>query len=304
MSVPAVVRRLALSALVLEMVLVVSGASVRVTNSGLGCPSWPQCSSSSLTATSALGVHGAIEFGNRTLALVMEAVGILLVVMVRRHAPQCFRLALVQALVVPLQAVIGGILVLSGLNPYVLILHFLTSFPLVYCAAWLVRSLCPAPTDVSPSLRTMSLLLLASAFAVLVMGTLVTGTGPHAGDKNVERLPFNPLTVTRLHTDAVYVLVGLTLAALVVTWGSHLQRWALLLGALVVAQGALGYWQYFHGVPPLAVVFHVAGAASIFTVAAWLQLSSRRPGGRRRRSALQSPGRDAGTTTAPSPRAR
>jgi cytochrome c oxidase assembly protein subunit 15 len=258
------------------MVLVVSGASVRVTNSGLGCPSWPRCTGRSLTTTGALGVHGAVEFGNRTLALVMEAVGILLVVMVRRHAPQYFRLALVQALVVPLQAVIGGILVLSGLNPYVLILHFLTSFPLVYCAAWLVRSLSPSSTAATPPLRPLSVLLLLSSFSVLVLGTLVTGTGPHAGDPDVERLPFNPVTVTRLHTDAVYVLVGVTIAALVLTWGSRVQRWMLLLGALVVGQGALGYWQYFHGVPPFAVAGHVAGATAIFTTAAWLQLSSRR----------------------------
>ena len=278
--VPQLVKRLALSALVLQMVLVVSGASVRVTNSGLGCPSWPQCSSSSLTATSALGVHGAIEFGNRTLAMLMEAVGILLVLQVRKHAPQLFRLALVQALVVPLQAVIGGILVLSDLNPYVLILHFLTSFPLVYCAAWLVRSLNPqGPLPAVPALRPLSLLLVLSGASVLVLGTLVTGTGPHAGDPKVERLPFNPLTVTRLHTDAVYVLVGLVLAAVVLTWGTRLVRWALGLVALVVAQGALGYWQYFHGVPPLAVAFHVAGATCVFALASWIQLTAWRAAG-------------------------
>jgi cytochrome c oxidase assembly protein subunit 15 len=275
-AVPVAVRRLAVSALVLQMVLVVSGAAVRVTNSGLGCPSWPQCSSSSLTATSALGVHGAIEFGNRTLAVLMEAVGVLLFLAVRRHAPQWKRLALVQALVVPLQAVIGGVLVLTDLNPYVLIVHFLTSFPLVYCAAWLLRELDGDTPPVLPPLRAVSQLLVLSSAAVLVIGTLVTGTGPHAGDPDVERLPFNPLTVTRLHTDAVYVLVGLVLAALVLTWGTPLRRWALLLAALVVGQGALGYWQYFHGVPPFAVAVHVAGATAVFATAVWLQLSSRR----------------------------
>lgn len=273
---PPVVRRLALSALVLEMVLVVSGASVRVTNSGLGCPSWPTCTSSSLSTTKALGVHGAVEFGNRTLALVMETVGVLLFLAVRRHAPQWKRLALVQALVVPLQAVIGGVLVLSGLNPYVLVVHFLTSFPLVYCAALLLRSL-DGPADPVPApLRPLSVLLVLSSASVLVLGSLVTGTGPHAGSPDVERLPFDPLAVTRLHTDAVYVLVGLVLATLVLTWGTPLRRWALLLGALVVGQAALGYWQYFHGVPPFAVAVHVAGATAVFTAAVWLQLSSRR----------------------------
>lgn len=275
-ALPVRVRRLALSALVLQMVLVVSGASVRVTGSGLGCPSWPTCTSSSLTSTSALGVHGAVEFGNRTLALVMETVGILLFLAVRRHAPRWKRLALVQALVVPLQAVIGGVLVLTDLNPYVLIVHFLTSFPLVYCAAWLLRELGGPEEPVLPQLRAVAVLLVLSSASVLVLGTLVTGTGPHAGSPDVVRLPFNPLTVTRLHTDAVYVLVGLVLAALVLTWGTVLRRWALLLAALVVGQAALGYWQYFHGVPPFAVAVHVAGATAVFTTAVWLQLGSRR----------------------------
>ncbi len=270
-------RRLAWTALVLQMVLVVSGAAVRVTGSGLGCPTWPRCTGGSLANTAELGVHGYVEFGNRLLAVVMEAVGILLVVMVRRHAPRLTRLALVQALVVPLQATIGGILVLSDLNPYVLILHFLTSFPLVYCAAWLLREvLAGSRVEGPPGSRTLSALLVLSSATVLVVGTLVTGTGPHAGDPDVQRLPFSPLTVTRLHTDAVYVLVGLTLAVVVLMWAGPLRRWAVLLAALVVGQGALGYWQYFHGVPPFAVGLHVAGATAIFTVAAWIQLTSRR----------------------------
>jgi cytochrome c oxidase assembly protein subunit 15 len=300
-------RRLAVSALVLEMVLVVSGASVRVTDSGLGCPSWPRCTGSSLATTGELGAHGAIEFGNRTLAVLMEAVGILLVLVVRRHRPELTRLALVQALVVPLQAVIGGILVLSDLNPWVLILHFLTSFPLVYCAAWLLRSLDePGPLPVVPALKGLTALLVVSSASVLVLGTLVTGTGPHAGDRKVDRLPFDPLTVTRLHTDAVWVLVGLVLAALLLTWSTPLRRWGGLLAALVAAQGALGYWQYFHGVPPLAVAFHVAGATALFTTAVWLQLTAWRapldvpPA----RTGSPLPATAPGTGSVPSPRAR
>jgi cytochrome c oxidase assembly protein subunit 15 len=267
--------RLSWSALALQMVLVVTGTAVRVTGSGLGCPTWPRCTGTSLANTAELGSHGYIEFGNRLLAVVMEVLGIWLVLTVRRHRPELTRLALVQALVVPLQAVIGGLLVLSGLNPYVLILHFLTSFPLVYSAAWLLRSLLPAnPLPAVAALRPLTGLLVLSSASVLVLGTLVTGTGPHAGDPKVDRLPFNPLTVTRLHTDAVYVLVGLVLAGVVVTWGTSLARWAQGLVALVVAQGALGYWQYFHGVPPLAVGLHVAGATCVFTLAAWLQLTA------------------------------
>ena len=238
------VLRLTWSALVLQMVLVVTGTAVRVTGSGLGCPTWPRCTGTSLVNTAELGTHGFIEFGNRLIAVVMEVLGVWLFLAVRRHAPHLSRLALVQALVVPLQAVIGGLLVLSDLNPYVLILHFLTSFPLIYCAAWLLRSLSRgAVLPAVPGLRVLTVLLVLSSASVLVLGTLVTGTGPHAGDPDVERLPFNPLTVTRLHTDAVYVLVGLVLASLVLTWATRLRPWALQLGGLVLAQGALGYWQ-------------------------------------------------------------
>jgi heme a synthase len=272
---PAWVLRLSRAALVLQVLLVVTGALVRVTGSGLGCPSWPQCTSDSLANTGDLGAHGYIEFGNRLLAVVMEAVGVVLVLAVRRHARQWTRLALVQALVVPLQAVIGGLLVLSDLNPYVLIAHFLASFPLVYAAAALLRQvLGPAPAT-PPLLRPVSVLLTLSAGAVLVMGTLVTGTGPHAGDPKVERLPFDPVSVTRLHTDAAYVLVGLTLAVLAATWASTWRPWAIALSGLVLAQGALGYWQYFHNVPPASVATHVGLATLVFTLAAWLQLSSR-----------------------------
>jgi cytochrome c oxidase assembly protein subunit 15 len=259
------------------MALVLTGALVRVTESGLGCPSWPQCTSTSLASTAELGVHGVIEFGNRVLAVVMEGLGILLVLAVRRHAPRWFRLALVQALVVPLQAVIGGVLVLSDLNPYVLITHFLASFPLIYAAAALLRRLLGPGPLTPPLLAPLGALLVLSAAAVLVMGTLVTGTGPHAGDKKVERLPFDPVSVTRLHTDAAYVLVGLVLALLVVTWGSSWLRWAGSLALLVLAQGALGYWQYFHNVPAAAVAVHVALATLVVTGAMWLQLSSVAP---------------------------
>ena len=306
------VLRLAQIALVLQVLLVVSGTAVRVTGSGLGCPTWPRCTGGSLTNTAALGTHGYIEFGNRLLAVVMEAVGIALVLAVRRvpHPRSWSRLALVQAAVVPLQAVIGGLLVLSGLNPYVLILHFLTSFPLVYGAAALLHHLLPpgdprnrtwpfaakgAPSgSVDHPGRWLTGALVASTALVLVLGTLVTGTGPHAGDPKVDRLPFSPRDVTQLHADAVYVLVGLTLAALLVLQGN---RMVFVLAGLVVAQGGIGYWQYFTGVPPLLVVLHVLGAALLFTTATWLHLGSRAPAPPGRTSA-PTPARAAGTATA------
>ena len=291
-----VVKRLATSALVLEMLLVVTGTAVRVTGSGLGCPTWPRCTGSSLTNTAQLGGHGYIEFGNRLLAVVMEAVGIWLVLAVRRHRPEWTRLALVQAAVVPVQAVIGGLLVLSGLNPYVLILHFLTSFPLVFAAAALLHRMKGEQVG-HPLSQQLATGVLVATSAVLIIGTLVTGTGPHAGDPKVKRLPFDPRDLTQVHADAAYLLLGLVVALVVST---PLRRWSLVLLALVLAQGVVGYVQYFNGVPPLLVDIHVALATCVFTTASWLLLSARSPA----RTAAPSPERAAGTATVPSPRAR
>ncbi len=337
------VRRLAVSALVLQMVLVVTGTAVRVTNSGLGCPTWPRCTSESLINTPELGVHGYLEFGNRLLAVLMEAVGIALVLAVRRvpHPRNWTRLALVQASVVPLQALVGGLLVLSGLNPYVLIAHFLASFPLIYAAAALLRRVLDAPlaplaplarnernrkgslpATLTPSdsvhsgvggnlgvggdlgvgdplLRGLAGALVAATVVVLMLGTLVTGTGPHAGGSDVERLPFDPRSMTQLHADGVFLLVGLTLATALVAWATPWRRWALLLLGLLVVQGGIGYWQYFTAVPPVLVGMHVAGATLVFTTAAWLHVSLARPSAAPpAHSAPPTPARAAGTTTA------
>ncbi|MCU1601263.1 MAG: cytochrome [Frankiales bacterium] len=300
------VRRLAQLALGLQMLLVVSGTAVRVTGSGLGCPTWPRCSGGSLTNTAALGSHGYIEFGNRLLAVAMEGVGILLVLAVRKHAREHTRLAAVQALVVPIQAVIGGLLVLSGLNPYVLILHFLTSFPLVLAAAallsrlpgreWTLRFENDPRNRSAVSIRGLAWGSVAATSVVLVLGTLVTGTGPHAGDaRKVERLPFNPRDITQLHADGVWLLSGLVLALVVVGWRTTYRLWTLALLGLLAAQAGLGYWQYFHGVPAAAVALHVALATCVFTAASWLALST---GAQPARSEQPTLARAPGTATA------
>jgi cytochrome c oxidase assembly protein subunit 15 len=282
------VLRLAQAALMLNVLLVLSGAAVRLTGSGLGCPTWPRCTGGSVVNTPALGVNGYIEFGNRLLAVLLEVVGVALVVAVlrlRRPRPDGWiRLATVQVLVVPLQAVIGGLLVLSHLNPYVLILHFLVSFPLITAAAMLLARVVTPGARMRrghPELRWLTGALVSAAALVLVLGTVVTGTGPHAGSRDIARLPFDPREVTQLHADGVFLLVGLTLALALVGPAlgapTTVRRKARTLLAVIAAQAVLGYLQYFLAVPPALVALHVLGAAVVFTLAVTTHLATTSP---------------------------
>ena len=280
------VLRLAVTALVLNIALVGTGAAVRVTGSGLGCPTWPRCTSNSVVNTAELGSHGLIEFANRGLAVLLEAVGVLLLVAMLRlaGAPKSWkRLAAVQVLVVPLQAVLGGILVLTHLNPWVLIAHFLASFPLTYAAAALVRRLRdgagePRQPLVRSELRLLTAGLLLATVAVLIAGSVVTGTGPHAGSVKVVRLPFDPRSVTQLHADLVFLLVGLTIATAIAARALAAPR-AVVTGTtalvgLEIAQAALGFTQYFTGTPAALAAVHALGSAVLLGVAAWTHLST------------------------------
>lgn len=281
------VRGLAGSALVLNVLLVVSGGAVRLTDSGLGCPTWPRCSAGSLTVTPALGIHGGIEFGNRLLGVALEIAGIGLLAAVcvaRPRMPRAWRwLAAVQALVVPVQAVVGGVLVLTELNPYVRALHFLVSFPITLSAAALLRRTLDGLAARGPLVRvemrwlTSALLLVTSA--VVVVGALVTGTGPHAGDPRASaRIPLDPQAVIQVHTDLVWILVGLAAAtavtARIIPTPAPVRRSISCLIALIAVQAVLGYVQYFTGVPSVLVALHMLDAALLFTTAAWIHLST------------------------------
>lgn len=263
-----------------------SGAADRL---GDGVPHLARCTDTTLASTAALGVHGVIEFGNRLLGVVLEVVGILLLLTLwrmRPTVPSSWRwLALVQALVVPAQAVVGGILVLTHLNAWVRTLHFLVSFPITFAAVALLRLILDGRRSrrrlVRPELRVLTGALLVVSAAVLIVGSLVSGTGPHAGDPGSPRLPLDPQTVTQVHVDLVWLLVGLAFSAALVARAQHaptsVQRPLTCLIALIVVQGALGYVQYFTGAPPLLVGVHMLGAAGIFTLAAWSHVSGSGP---------------------------
>ncbi|WP_395939499.1 heme A synthase [Arthrobacter alpinus] len=280
-SVTPAVRRLSVASLIGQGVLIVSGGVVRVTGSGLGCPTWPKCTAESLTNTPEMGIHGVIEFVNRTLTFALAAIGLILLVMLwnlRKERKDLFWLAFGLLAVIPAQAVIGGITVLTGLNPYVVSLHFLVSAGLVVISMLLVnraygRTGVTGPHDVPrprPLIRQLSVVAAVAGYLAVVLGTLVTGSGPHSGDGTSPRMELNGYLVTRLHAVPVYVLVAAALLLVILLWrngkGDILRNAALVLFVSVLFQGFIGYWQYFTGIPILLVIFHMAGASLMLGV--------------------------------------
>ncbi len=209
-------RPLAWATLVANAVLVVTGGAVRLTASGLGCPTWPRCTDKSFTPHGALDAHSAIEFGNRMLTFVLAAVAVATFVAAWQTGRRELRtLALVLGLGIPAQAVIGGITVLTDLNPWVVSLHLLLSLAMIGLAVLLIRRLDhPQPTIRSGPTVTLAWLTFAAAWLVMYVGTVVTGSGPHAGDIRTERNGLDPVQVSQLHADAVFLLVGLTVGLL------------------------------------------------------------------------------------------
>ena len=270
----AVLRRLAIASLAANVLIVVTGGAVRLTNSGLGCPTWPSCTSASLVPTRAYSFHGVIEFSNRQLTFVVGLLAALTLVAAwvqRRQA----RLALVAFLGVPAQAVLGGVTVLTDLNPYAVACHFLLSMAVLLAYAVLVWRLTDARAEPVPGPgAVLARVVLAVAAAVLTIGTVVTGSGPHAGDVKagvVHRIHVSPSGVSQLHADAVMVLIGVTVGMLALCYavraGARARRAVAVLLGVELAQGVVGYTQYFLHVPPLLVALHMLGACAVWLAA-------------------------------------
>ncbi|MFB6572442.1 COX15/CtaA family protein [Streptomyces noursei] len=270
------VRRAALATVVMAVIIVVTGGAVRLTESGLGCSTWPKCTPDSLTPTAAMGINGLIEFGNRMLTYVLCAVIGLFIIAARARAPRrraLTRLGWAQFWIVMGNAVWGGIVVLTGLNPYLVAAHFLLTSALLTVAvlSWQrAKEGDEEPRDVvARPVRQLSWLLVAATGALTVIGTVVTGTGPHAGDAHkVHRIPLNWQEVTQLHVDFVYVVVGLSVAlwfALrAVKAPAAARRTALELLGCIALQGVIGYVQYFSGLPEIVVGLHMLGSTLVW----------------------------------------
>ena len=277
-------RPAAIASLVVNIGIVITGGVVRLTGSGLGCPTWPRCTDASFVPHRALGVHSAIEFGNRMLTFVVAAVAIATFLIAwRLGRPAILRIAFVLALGVPAQAVIGGITVLTDLNPWIVSFHLLVSLAMVGLSVVLIRRVGegdgPAVVVVPPGVVWLTRAVFVVGWAVLYVGTVVTGSGPHAGDAKAPRNDLDPRALTQLHTDVVFLLVGLTVATVLVLWSSGapvlVRRAAVTLLAVELAQGVVGFVQYFTDLPVVLVTIHLLGAALLSAAMTWLLVSTR-----------------------------
>jgi cytochrome c oxidase assembly protein subunit 15 len=285
---PVSMRRLALAGVIADTVIMSTGAAVRLSASGLGCPDWPQCSAADVVASKNAGqtlINTWIEFGNRLLNFPLVIIAALIFIAAWRFRPGEPRgrrrrdlvwLGAAQPLGVVAQAVIGGIVVLTKLNPATVSVHFLVSAAVVAaavalhmrCAALADTSGVPETTPVRRDLRVMSAALVAVTCLMLTAGTVVTGTGPLAGDAGVPRYRLPLEGVTQLHADIGWLLAGLSIALVLVLRLSAAPRRAVRAGWIVLAalgsQGVIGYIQYFTHLPAGLVWVHVTGSVLVW----------------------------------------
>lgn len=282
---PVTLRRAAWWSIAANVLIVVTGGAVRLTGSGLGCPTWPRCTDDSYTATPEMGINGAIEFGNRLITFVVGAVAVVGLIAALMQRPRRRRDIVLAALVlfgIPVQAIIGGITVLTDLNPWVVGWHFLASMAVIAGAYAFWRSASegdgPAVATVARPLRTLAYLITAASAAVLFVGTVVTGSGPHAGDANARRTGLDPENISQVHADLVFLLLGLAVAAWFAFRATDAPAVAARAGWLVViilAQGVIGFVQYFTNLPVVLVAAHMAGACAVWLATLALQWGTR-----------------------------
>ena len=278
--------------LVLQAGLVVTGGAVRLTGAGLGCPTWPECVDGSIKPVIGQDesqLHAWIEFGNRLIAwlILILALAALIYIVKRLQNRSDFKrlrlLAVLQILGFLGQVVLGGITVLTKLNPISVSAHFVLTLPLIAGALALRHRVLDRPViQVLPMTRNLTKVVTALTFLVLLFGVVVTGTGPHAGDADAKRYPFNFRAVSWLHAESVIVLICLTIALYLVVKVSETPDVKKLFGRMILiflvislGQGAIGYLQYVTGLPELIVGAHLLGATLVWIHGWRLNLTAR-----------------------------
>ncbi|CAN2162105.1 COX15/CtaA family [Candidatus Nanopelagicaceae bacterium] len=270
--------------LFLQAALVVTGGAVRLTGSGLGCPTWPECTPGSYTPVphqAEEALHVWIEFANRLLTFVLVIAAVVVLAAVLRTGRKDLRgLALGQFLGIFGQGVLGGITVLTDLHPLPVAGHLILSIILIAGATSLrAQRFAPKVAETPASLtKKIASVHVITSFAVIVLGTLVTGSGPHAGDEKAQRFGFDIQTVAWIHADVVIFLLGTTFAFFVATGTSVATKRRLkIFTVIALAQGAIGYIQYFTGIPEVLVAAHLLGATLVWIAAwrVWLSVTTR-----------------------------
>jgi cytochrome c oxidase assembly protein subunit 15 len=270
--------------LFLQAALVVTGGAVRLTGSGLGCPTWPECTPGSYTPVphqAEEALHVWIEFANRLLTFVLVIAAVVVLAAVLRTGRKDLRgLALGQFLGNFGQGVLGCIPVLTDLHPLPVAGHLILSIILIAGATSLrAQRFAPKVAEAPASLtKKIASVHVITSFAVIVLGTLVTGSGPHAGDEKAQRFGFDIQTVAWIHADVVIFLLGVTFAFFVATGTSVATKRRLkIFTVIALAQGAIGYIQYFTGIPEVLVAAHLLGATLVWIAAwrVWLSVTTR-----------------------------
>jgi cytochrome c oxidase assembly protein subunit 15 len=289
-------RKTLVANLIAQTGIVLTGAIVRLTSSGLGCPTWPECVEGSIAPTSAQteSWHKYVEFGNRLLTFVLLVVALVTIVAIvklnkrRSQAGLAKRrsltaLALGSLAGIFAQAILGGITVLTGLHPLTVAAHFMLSIGLITVAQHLLTK-ASEPEDLPVTTQVVSPIHVAMkihvwlALLVVFIGTLVTGSGPHAGDSaEIVRLGFDPRVISWIHADIVLLFVGLTIGLVVALTATRAPRqvtrqaWIVLV--ICIIQGFVGYTQYFTGLPWALVAIHVLGACLLWIYSVRLYLA-------------------------------
>ena len=266
--------------LFLQAALVVTGGAVRLTGSGLGCPTWPECTPGSYTPVphQAEGqLHAWIEFGNRLLTFLLLFTAVAALVLTVRLSKNLLNqkrlrvLALLQVVGIFGQGILGGITVLTDLNPIPVAGHYLLSIALIAGALSLRFEIVGYKEQAAtPIVQLLIRLQLFLTIAVLIAGTVVTGSGPHAGDENSKRFGFNTQIVSIIHADLVIALIVLVFITYLIARQDSLgilPRLKLFILTILI-QGVIGYVQYFTGLPELIVGFHLLGSTLVW-IAAW-----------------------------------
>jgi cytochrome c oxidase assembly protein subunit 15 len=285
---PARLRAYAWASLASQILIVVTGGLVRLTGSGLGCPTWPKCTDESFVSVPEMGIHGLIEFGNRLLTFVLVIIAGLTFIVIRRTSRSLrYGLtwpAVLLVLGIVAQALLGGVTVLTGLNSWVVGAHFLVSGILISIASVLVwRVFVPKHEPISYKAVLLAWPIVIVGWATVIVGVVVTGAGPHAGDAATPRNGFDLETWQHYHSWPAYVMTALTLVALVLVWRSladnHLQNPAVkslgLLLVVAILQAVLGVIQSNTGVPALLAGVHMLGASLIISLLTFQLLALR-----------------------------